>query len=87
MLALAWHSHGGPAGPGWQHLPEHVSQAPQLPLLGFHLLLLLVSVFLLLFPRFLLPPIGLLASLLVSIHLSLQRVGRLVAGCGDRLSP
>lgn len=76
----------GQAGAVGQYLPKHVSQAPQLPLLGFHFLLLLVSVFLLLFPHFLLSPIGLITSLLVSIHLSLQRVGRLVAGCGYRLS-
>lgn len=59
---------------GGKDLPEHVSQTLQHSLLGFHFILFLISIFLLLFSSFILSSISLIAFLLVSIHLSLQRM-------------
>lgn len=68
-----------------EYLPEHVSQAFEHSLLGFQLLF--IAVFFLFFSSFVLFPVGLVPFLWVPVHLSLQRVGRLITGCGHGLPP
>ena len=70
-----------------EDLPEHISQALQHSLLGFHFILFLISIFLLLLSRFILSPISLISFRWVPGHLSIQRMWGLVTSCGHRLSP